>query len=83
MPDLIKLVFGDSDFKYKGEYLCDIWGLEFQNQKFVIVSANGRGTTIESLQVDTDIIKSFYDSLVHKFTQLDNPKIEKLKIFLN
>jgi hypothetical protein len=77
-PKLIELVFGKSDFKYKGEYNCDCWGVEFKGEKFMIISANGRGTTIETLTSDKTIIKSFFDEILSQFSKVDNPKIKEL-----
>jgi hypothetical protein len=77
-PKLIELVFGKSDFKYKGEYNCDCWGLDFNGDKFMIVSADGRGTTIESLTSDKKVISHFYDELLNLFLKIDNPDIERL-----
>lgn len=81
-PDVIKLAFGNSDFKYKGEYNCDCWGLYFNGEKFMIISADDRGTTIECQTDNEKTIKSFYTELLELFIKMNHPKIEKLKIFL-
>jgi len=81
-PDVIELAFGKSDFKYQGEYNCDCWGLQLDGVRFMIISADGRGTTVESETGNVDIIKKFYKEILDIFLKIDNPKIETLKIFL-
>jgi hypothetical protein len=77
-PDLISIVFGKSDFKYKGEYNCDCWGLDFNGEQFMIISANGRGTTIETLTKDKKVIEGFYVEILSMFSKIDNPRIKRL-----
>ena len=82
-PEDIKLLFGKSDFKYRGsEYLIDNWGLEFNNTLFILNSANKRGTSTESECKDILIIKGFYNELVKMFLDINNEKINRLKVFL-
>ena len=81
-PKVIEILFGKSDFKYQGEYNCDCWGLDYNGEKFMIISANGRGTTIESLTDDKKTIGGFYTELLDMFLKLNDPNIERLKIFL-
>ena len=77
-PDLISIVFGKSDFKYKGEYNCDCWGLDFNGEQFMLISANGRGTTIETQTKDKKTIEGFYEEILSMFSKIDNPRIKRL-----
>lgn len=82
VPDLIQLLFGKCNFKIKGEFNNSIWILEFEEQLFAMVSAKGRGTTLETIGFDEKICSNFVDLLVSKFLALDHPRIQELKIFL-
>ena len=49
MTDQWAQLFGKHDFTYKGEYNCKIWSFEDnKNNYFFIISAPGRGTSLES-----------------------------------
>ena len=82
VPKVIQKIFGNSNFKFKGEFTNDTWIVEFKGSIFAIVSASGRGTTFETNSTDENIMAEFIDNIVTKFLSLDDPKIEILKIFL-
>jgi len=81
-PILIQKIFGDSNFKIKGEFNNHIWIVEFKNQQFAIISAAGRGTTLETIAEDKEIMCKFVDELISLFLNLSDPKIELLKTYL-
>ena len=82
VPKVIQKIFGNSNFKFKGEFINDTWIVEFKGSIFAIVSAPGRGTTLETTATDEKILTEFVDEAVNEFLKLDDPKIEILKTFL-
>lgn len=90
-PNEIKLLFDRHSFILNGEYHNKFWPVTFQNKIFLIVSANGRGTTIES-EVDSDpsnidketlkIIRGFVYELTTKLLSLDTERTNSGKTFL-
>ena len=82
VPNLIEKIFANSNFKWNGEYNNDIWIIEYKNSLFAIISSKGRGTTLETLTTDENLMFEFIDELIKHFINLNDPKIEMLKIFL-
>jgi hypothetical protein len=52
--------------------------LDFNGEQFILISANGRGTTIETLTEEKKIIEGFYDEILSMFSKIDNPRIKRL-----
>ena len=82
-------LFGKHDFTYKGEYNCKIWSFKDNNDNyFFIISAPGRGTSLEStISIDEyyktgniskelkDNVNSFVYFLFDKLISLDDEKV--------
>jgi len=82
-------LFGKHDFTYKGEYNCKIWTFIDNNDNyFFIISAPGRGTSIESsINIDDylntgkikdetkNTINNFIDFLFNNLITLDDEKV--------
>lgn len=89
VPDDIISLFGKCDFTHRGEYNCQIWSFIHKNMKFFVVSANGRGTTVEA-EVDIDdiagpntdvdkinIIIDFINIFYDRISELESPRIKR------
>lgn len=78
-PQCFETLFGECSFTFDGdEYILRCWSMEYNsNYLFTIISADGRGTTIElnSKEMDKDILYSFVDELFEKIKALNSEKI--------
>lgn len=74
IPVYVTNVYGGYDFSYKGEFDVKVWSFKFEDEYFFILSANGRGTDIESTTTDVLKAERFVDGVLSNFK--DNQKVQ-------
>ena len=76
-PKQVEKVLDVHDFLYQGEYRCKCWLLNHEGMVFVVVSANGRGTTVECAPAATvEQIKSFLTEFVDELKKLEDTQVQ-------
>ena len=78
VPSDIIPLFGKADFSYLSEYNTKIWSFKIESDYYFILSAYGRGTTIESTSSDVSKIKIF----INEFLK-DLKDLPKVSLYLN
>jgi hypothetical protein len=80
VPNDFKTMFGDSSFTYKsGDGIVECWVIEFKEQLFGVISAETRGTILETSSINNlETIKEFINDFIN-----DLKKINKSKFDLN
>jgi len=69
-----KNIFGEYDFRYKGEHISDVWVVSHDAQTYLIFSAGVRGTSIEVVDngnVDKAKVEGFIAYVANKLNELN------------
>ena len=74
-------VFGIPNFRLRNEYLVSTWILNFKHYEIAVCTANGRGTTFEIINEDSENKRDIIESDVEEFLNymLDNIQVDKVK----
>lgn len=76
-PKQVYEVLGEHDFTYQAEYRCKCWLLNYEGMVFVVVSANGRGTTVECAPAATvEQIKNFLTEFVDELVKIGDTQVQ-------